>query len=95
MPDNMAWPRGRFHGRRDRRESRKPVPSRGDSTLLLGRRPPAGRPWTDEKIATLCVLNAFFGSEQWNGRIDPFHHDHVADFACCGPAIVRGGADIS
>src|SRR5712664_2760471 len=63
----------------------------GATSLLPGSYPPSGRAWAEEKIATLCVFNALFRSKQWNGRIDPFHHDHVADFACRGPAIVRRG----
>jgi len=42
------------------------------------------------KIATLCVFNALFRSKQCNGRIDPIHHNRVADFTCRRPAIVRG-----
>jgi hypothetical protein len=37
------------------------------------------------------VFNSVFRSKQWNGRIDPFHQNHAADFACCRSGIVRRG----
>jgi len=59
----------------------------GAAAVLLSYPPPGAG---TKKIVSLCVYNALFRPKQWNSRIDPFYHDHVADFACRRPAIVRG-----
>jgi hypothetical protein len=37
------------------------------------------------------LFKTVFRSKQWNGRIDPIHQNHVADFACRRSGIMRRG----
>ena len=69
--------------------SHKPARRRA-TAWLRGSYPPRCRAWAEENIATLCIFNALFRSKQRNGRIDPIHHDRVADFTCRRSAIARG-----
>jgi hypothetical protein len=57
----------------------------------LGCRPLIGSVRTKGKKAAPCVFNTVFHSKRWNGRIDQFHQNHAADFACCRSGIVRRG----
>ena len=44
---------------------------------------------TAREIAMPCVFGVL-RSKQRNGRVDPLHHDRVADFAGRGTGVVRG-----